>query len=196
MRWRGTFWRSERSNTYAFQLVACWEGVVTDRDKACPFCCNGCAKLVSQALLEHWKATPGSAAAGLMRLEGYQRKPSSTMAPVQASAALQLWAESLCSGQGNNATALARWRTMIFGSTAKVLAECKLKYYRISECGAPLPLRQDASQLMTLSCRGTPCSRPLAISKMFWKPLVCGMHCLSHVCTADFCSQHHSCRLT
>ncbi len=28
----------------------------------------------------------------------------------------------------------ASLRTMRFGSTAKVLAECKLKYYRISEC--------------------------------------------------------------
>ena len=28
--------------------------------------------------------------------------------------------------------------TMRFGSTAKVLAECKLKYYRISECLARL----------------------------------------------------------
>ena len=27
-------------------------------------------------------------------------------------------------------------RTMRFGSTAKLLAECKLKYYRISECSA------------------------------------------------------------
>ena len=31
----------------------------------------------------------------------------------------------------------ASWRTMRFGSTAKVLLKCKLKYYRISECGAP-----------------------------------------------------------
>ena len=29
--------------------------------------------------------------------------------------------------------------TMRFGSTAKVLAECNLKYYRISECMAPMP---------------------------------------------------------
>ena len=28
------------------------------------------------------------------------------------------------------------WGTMRFGSTAKVLLKCKLKYYRISECGA------------------------------------------------------------
>ena len=27
-------------------------------------------------------------------------------------------------------------RTMRFGSTAKVLLKCKLKYYRISECSA------------------------------------------------------------
>ena len=27
--------------------------------------------------------------------------------------------------------------TMRFGSTAKVLLKCKLKYYRISECGGP-----------------------------------------------------------
>ena len=29
--------------------------------------------------------------------------------------------------------------TMRFGSTAKVLLKCKLKYYRISECHAPCP---------------------------------------------------------
>ena len=28
--------------------------------------------------------------------------------------------------------------TMRFGSTAKVLLKCKLKYYRISECGQPV----------------------------------------------------------
>ena len=31
--------------------------------------------------------------------------------------------------------ALPLRHTMRFGSTAKVLAECELKYYRISECG-------------------------------------------------------------
>ncbi len=32
--------------------------------------------------------------------------------------------------------AQVRQGTMRFGSTAKVLAECKLKYYRVSECRA------------------------------------------------------------
>ncbi len=38
--------------------------------------------------------------------------------------------------------AIGSFRTMRFGRTAKVLAECKLKYYRISECSgmlAPVP---------------------------------------------------------
>ena len=38
-----------------------------------------------------------------------------------------------------------------FRSTAKVLAECKLKYYRISECLAAWRLQ--LSLLLALSCR-------------------------------------------
>ena len=38
---------------------------------------------------------------------------------------------SVCKAEGE-------LRTMRFGSTAKVLAECQLKYYRISECSAHL----------------------------------------------------------
>ncbi len=39
--------------------------------------------------------------------------------------------------------------TMRFGSTAKVLAKCKLKYYRISECRGMLPV---AGALMHPPC--------------------------------------------
>ena len=34
------------------------------------------------------------------------------------------------------------WLTLRFGSTAKVLAKCMLKYYRISECGCLEPILQ------------------------------------------------------
>ena len=55
---------------------------------------------------------------------------------------LELLAETLLTG-----------RTMRFGSTAKVLLKCKLKYYRISECDMlpyiPLPI-QSASVLQSL----------------------------------------------
>ena len=37
--------------------------------------------------------------------------------------------------------------TMRFGSTDKVLAECKLKYYRISECTVCLPTPQSCATL-------------------------------------------------
>ena len=39
-----------------------------------------------------------------------------------------------------------RVRTIRFGSTAKVLAECKLKYYKISECS------ENASMPCPCSC--------------------------------------------
>ena len=38
------------------------------------------------------------------------------------------------SGQPHETATSAVSRTMRFGSTAKVLANCKLEYYRISEC--------------------------------------------------------------
>ena len=38
-------------------------------------------------------------------------------------------------GHTSSASLLERRLTMRFGSTAKVLLKCKLKYYRISECG-------------------------------------------------------------
>ena len=42
---------------------------------------------------------------------------------------------------------------MRFGSTAKVLLKCKLKYYRISECGASLPARF-GQKISTMSGEG------------------------------------------
>ena len=40
----------------------------------------------------------------------------------------------MITAQGPKSKALSTPRTMRFGSTAKVLLKCKLKYYRISEC--------------------------------------------------------------
>ncbi len=44
--------------------------------------------------------------------------------------------------------------TMSFGSTANVLAECKLEFHRISERG--MPSARHADQLDELSMRGLP----------------------------------------
>ena len=55
----------------------------------------------------------------------------------------------------------ALWCTMRFGSTAKVLLKCKLKYYRISECGgvrACLSGSHYAFQCASLSGSRHPCS--------------------------------------
>ena len=41
------------------------------------------------------------------------------------------------------------WCTMRFGSAATVLAKCKLKYYRISECGVQVWLHLDDTSKVT-----------------------------------------------
>ena len=43
--------------------------------------------------------------------------------------------------------------TMRFGSTAKVLLKCKLKYYRISECPLSGPVSNTARDHLRLRCR-------------------------------------------
>ena len=46
-----------------------------------------------------------------------------------------------------------RPHTMRFGSTAKVLLKCKLKYYRISECVPPKTYRSPKTGRMPDSCQ-------------------------------------------
>ena len=48
---------------------------------------------------------------------------------------------------------LRTWCTMRFGSTAKVLLKCKLKYYRISECGDSPEVLQVSHVAATPLCK-------------------------------------------
>ena len=75
------------------------------------------------------------------------------MAAGSSIADLQLSRGKLCSSLFGNSPALALQArdkavcTMRFWSTAKVLAKCKLQYYRISECCAQL------TAVLALSCK-------------------------------------------
>ena len=46
---------------------------------------------------------------------------------------------------------------MRFGSTAKVLLKCKLKYYRISECGGSIGLASCSVRPAPLQCFAAIC---------------------------------------
>ena len=72
----------------------------------------------------------------------YWQSASLSTTQSQSAARCCLLQQEICQGAGvcwsipGTLASSQGWSTMRIGSTAKVLAKCKLKYFKISECGA------------------------------------------------------------